>query len=160
MPHSGFDFHANGKPKIRSYEDAFAYLVRDREFTISDATAIHLFHIDLREAIDSYEVTIGRPMTRIDIDNYIDRSFGATRLDDYIKNAIERYDDHKDKLIKKIRKSKFFPVSGAWAGFWGNMLTLFVGFIVTLFVAIFSTESAVTGTIDFYNKCILPIYSN
>lgn len=148
-------FHSNGKPIIISYEDAFRYLGGEkRQPSLITAMALHVFHLKLRDAIKNNELALDRRMTRDETDTYIRGMVGTSDLDDFRVYA-ERL--VADTLISRHQRNTWFriiPVGGAWAGFLGNMLTLFVGFLFALAVTIYRQDNTSLRFLDFVNRCI------
>lgn len=153
-------YHTDGRPIIGCHEDVFEYLVPSKEFKLEEATAFLLFEKNLKVKVSDREITTGKKFNHLDIDNYIDSTYGVSDLEDFKQKAAEtlasynnnlkilHINDELPNVLKDIPKKKGFWASvgsSSLSGFCGNVFTIVIFFCFTFIVAASQDSSSLAS---------------
>lgn len=171
----GFARHNEGKfdsshsptdPVIRSYDDAYSYLVRDpHNFQLEDAVRVHVFDIKLRENVLKLEGRrAGRYLTQREIDQFIDDRFSARDLDEVIRKAQQTLLEYREQVeegavrqfLSKVPPNTFLRLSGvgAWQGVCGNALSFVIVIAAVVLGILYRDTNLGQHLVNYYHSCV------
>jgi hypothetical protein len=162
----------DGKPIIRSYEDAFRYLVADEtKLVLVEAIAVHLFTIQVRTRTQRLDRI---NQTQSTIDEFVRTNYAAEDLDTFKKLAVESLDEFRTEVQEeyahvtlrdvssKLERSwrfKQLSVVGAWQGVCGNVLSFILGFLLFVAYNFINDADRVKHATDFIGRCVKPLFN-